>query len=102
MLLIFIGLLVLYYKWRTVKFYWNFYITRYTGRERSSTKTFSVDAGVAHSTIKLGHFMESDSDQHIEPKSYTIDISFENLGLTLKKVRGFFVSRERAESQLIS
>ncbi len=102
MLLIFIGLLVLYHKWRTVKFYWNLYITRYTGRERSSTQTFSVDAGIAHSVVKLGDIMESDTDQQIESKSYTIDISFENLGLTLKKVRFiFFVSRERVEYQPI-
>ena len=87
MLLIFIGLLVLYHKWRTVKFYCNFYYTRFTGRERSSTMSYSVDAGIARSTARLGKFTESDTDKHIEEKSYTIDISFKNLGLTLKTVR---------------
>ncbi|CAB3987012.1 ABC transporter, ATPbinding domain containing [Paramuricea clavata] len=83
-LLIFIGLLVLYHNWRTVKFYCCLYFHRYinTGRERSSTKTFSLDTGIANSTVKLGNLIETDKD--IEPKSYTIDISFEDLGLALK------------------
>jgi hypothetical protein len=43
-----------------------------------------VNAGIAHSTIKLGDI--TTTNEHIEPKSYTIDISFENLGLALKSV----------------
>ncbi|XP_028413508.1 ABC transporter G family member 28-like [Dendronephthya gigantea] len=81
-LLIFIALLVLYHKWETAKFYFNVYFTRFTGRERSSTKSFCVDAGIANTTVKLGEF--SDTEEEIERKSYTIDISFKNLGLTLK------------------
>ena len=63
-----------------------------------------MDAGPAHSTVKLRAFQESDADKQIEPKSYTIDISFENLGLTLKAVSFilFFVSPERAESHIVS
>lgn len=69
-----------------MKFYCSLYFHRYinTGRERSSTKTFSLDTGIANSTIKLGNLTETDED--IEPKSYTIDISFEDLGLALKSV----------------
>jgi hypothetical protein len=43
-----------------------------------------LDTGIANSTIKLGNLTETDED--IEPKSYTIDISFEDLGLALKSV----------------
>ena len=50
-----------------------------------------MDAGLAHSTVKLGAFKDSEADKQIEPKSYTIDISFENLGLTLKAVSFIFI-----------
>ena len=89
MLLIFIALLILYHKWNLVKFYFSLYFYRYTGRERSSTKMFTVNAGIANSVVKLGD-LETHRDI-IEPKSYTIDISFQDLGLTLKSVSFFNV-----------
>ena len=46
---------------------------------------FDVDLGIANSIIKLGD-VDLGPNNNIEPKSYTIDISFEDLGLTLKSV----------------
>ena len=71
------------------------YFTRFIGRERSSTRTFPVDTGIVHTTVNLVGI--SDTEKDIKPKSYTIDISFEDLGLILKGVRLYiFVNREGA------
>ncbi|XP_028413905.1 ABC transporter G family member 24-like [Dendronephthya gigantea] len=87
-LIIFICLVLLYRNKQTVKFYWGLYFVPRKGRERSSTRSFHVNEAIAHSTIKLGNLGDmDDTDEDIKPKSYTIDISFENLGLTLKTAK---------------
>ena len=82
-LLLFFLLLVIYYKWRGIKFYWNLHFARMTGRERSPTQSFEVTKGLT-AIDKTGIFV--DGNPEIIPKSFTIDIGFQNLGLTLNSV----------------
>ena len=80
----------MYYNWRTIKFYTRLYFTRVTGRERSGTTSYSIDTGVIHAVNKLSQFVEV--KEEIEPKSFTIDISFEDLGLELSSVSSSLLS----------
>lgn len=82
-LLLFFLLLVMYNKWRIIKFYYNLHFARLTGRDRSATQSFEVEKGIL-SINKMGKFVDENPD--IQPKSFTIDISFENLGLKLNSV----------------
>lgn len=82
--MLFVTLLLLYHRWRTVKFYCNLYLSRFTGKDRSPTLSFEVDAGIVHTLRNLGEVEVI--NEEIEPKTFTIDISFEDLGLELNAV----------------
>ncbi|XP_046846445.1 ABC transporter G family member 28-like isoform X3 [Xenia sp. Carnegie-2017] len=73
--LILTTLLVLYNKWNKVKLYYN----RLRNGESFLSKEFvSVDFG------RMQNIVKEDENRFHETEKYTIDISFENLGLTLK------------------
>lgn len=85
LLLLIIAIYQIYVHRSLIKFYYQLYIDRRCHRKRSFSTAFDISAGLRGIAVSVDQ-IDAPNDQ-IKPRSFTIDIGFRDLNLTLKSVR---------------
>eukprot|EP00794_Sanderia_malayensis_P016837 gene16838-18536_t len=81
-LVIIILLYQMYVHRADIKFYWDLYGTRIYTRDRSFSRAYNISAGLKG--VAMQKSIDMTDGNEITPKSFTIDIGFKGLSLTLK------------------